>query len=168
MKIIDDFLPEEDFAKLQEIILGDDFAWFYNKTIAYDSDDETVPYQFTHSVFDDKVGVQSGAIELFKDLFVKIGIDTLIKAKLNLGPRVTQPEEGGWHTDYPKYMKHKTAVFFLNTNNGYTKFEDGTVVESVANRFAEFDSDQPHTGVSQTDTQVRVVLNLNYILEDNE
>ena len=59
-------------------------------------------------------------------------------------------------------FRGKTAIFYLNTNNGYTLFEDGTKIESVANRLLTFDANLPHTGTSCTDKQFRCVLNINY------
>jgi len=55
-------------------------------------------------------------------------------------------------------------VLYLNTNNGYTLFEDGRQVDSVANRIVFFDATLPHSGVHCTDTEQRIVLNLNMIL----
>ena len=58
----------------------------------------------------------------------------------------------------------KTGILYLNTNDGYTEFEDGKIVNSVANRFVEFPSNILHRGVSQTDTEWRSVINFNYFI----
>ena len=50
----------------------------------------------------------------------------------------------------------------MNTNNGYTKFEDGTKIESVANRMVSFPTNTQHKGTSCTDQKTRVVINFNY------
>ena len=55
-----------------------------------------------------------------------------------------------------------TAVFYVNTNNGYTIFESGEKVSSVENRMVIFDSNILHTGTTCTDERVRCVLNFNY------
>ena len=55
-----------------------------------------------------------------------------------------------------------TAIFYVNTNNGYTKFEDETIVESVANRVVTFPANMKHTGTSCTDEKTRVIINFNY------
>jgi hypothetical protein len=93
-------------------------------------------------------------------LLNKINPKEILRVKANLGTRTSTHIEGGMHTD--SKMKHTTAIFYLNTNNGYTKFEDGTIVESIENRLVVFNSDLLHSGFSQTDTNIRVVLNLNY------
>ena len=51
----------------------------------------------------------------------------------------------------------------MNTNNGYTRFEDGTKVESVANRMVTFPNQMMHTGTTTTDSEYRLVINLNYV-----
>ena len=56
-----------------------------------------------------------------------------------------------------------SAIFYLNTNNGYTKFEDGTIISSIENRLVTFPSTMLHTGTSCTDTKYRLVLNLVYV-----
>ena len=67
----------------------------------------------------------------------------------------------GFHNDWD-YEDSKTSIFYVNTNDGYTEFEDGTVVESVENRLVTFPSPLKHTGTSCTDTSRRMVININY------
>ena len=64
------------------------------------------------------------------------------------------------HVDFK--FPHKTAVFYVNTNNGYTEFEDGTKVESVENRIVFFDGSKPHNSSTCTDQKIRVVVSINY------
>ena len=66
------------------------------------------------------------------------------------------------HTDVS--FDCRTAVYYINSNNGYTYFENGEKVESVANRLVAFPSQMKHGGTTCTDTQTRVVINLNYLL----
>jgi hypothetical protein len=61
-----------------------------------------------------------------------------------------------------KALKHKTAIFYINTNNGYTEFNDGTKVDSVENRMLIFPSKLSHRAVAQTDEDQRIVINFNY------
>lgn len=171
MQIEDDFLDASTFKTIQNLVLSDYFPWFYNRSILYgnvdDNDYEKEHFQFTHRLFDKEAGgVLSEAISEFDPLFEKIGMKELLRAKLNLGYRAEEAYQGGWHTDLKTspYKTLTTAVFYLNTNNGYTEFKDGTIVDSIENRIAAFDTSLEHTGVSQTDKQVRVLLNLNYIV----
>ena len=57
----------------------------------------------------------------------------------------------------------KTAVFYINTNDGYTEFENGVRVSSVANRVCIFDSNLNHRGTTHSEGgHQRVVVNFNY------
>ena len=56
-----------------------------------------------------------------------------------------------------------TAIYYVNTNNGYTYFEDGQKVESVENRLVIMPSNLPHAGATCTDELRRVVINFNYL-----
>ena len=57
----------------------------------------------------------------------------------------------------------KTSIMYLNDNDGYTKFEDGTKVQSVANTMVTFPNDIRHTGSTCTNSNCRLVLNFNYV-----
>ena len=60
-----------------------------------------------------------------------------------------------------------TAIFYINTNNGYTEFENGEKIESVANRLIMFPSNIKHRGVTQTDEQTRIMINFNFLKRRN-
>ena len=58
-----------------------------------------------------------------------------------------------------------TAIYYVNTNNGYTEFEsNGMKVNSVENRLVIFDSNEKHRAVTATDTSRRSVINFNYFI----
>jgi hypothetical protein len=88
---------------------------------------------------------------------------SIIRIKANLLTKESTIVEHGLHTDIPDLkIPCKTAIFYINTNNGYTIFEDGTKINSLENRLVIFDSNIPHSGSSCTDAKVRCVINLNY------
>mgnify|MGYP002012765708 CR=1 FL=1 len=74
------------------------------------------------------------------------------------------PEKSEFHTDYIELNKDvKTAILYINTNDGYTEFESGVRVSSVANRVCIFDSNLRHRGTTHTEgDQQRIVVNFNY------
>jgi hypothetical protein len=86
----------------------------------------------------------------------------LIKAKLNRTRSRDRHIEYGLHVDTHR-SGALTVVFYLNDNNGYTLFEDGSRVMSRANRMVVFNASTRHTGASCTDAPHRLVLNLNLI-----
>jgi len=85
----------------------------------------------------------------------------LLKAKINLTPKTNTVYEHGFHTDI-KEPDVLTAIYYLNTNNGYTAFRDGSKIESIANRMVIFDGSTEHSGTTCTDADSRLVLNINY------
>ena len=52
----------------------------------------------------------------------------------------------------------------MNTNNGFTLFENGEKVKSVANRLMIFDGLEKHCSVVQTDETARYIININLLL----
>ena len=98
-------------------------------------------------------------------LIEKINPSSLLRIKGNLTTRTKEIVEYGNHRDYEiKNESLKTAVFYINTNNGYTLFENGDKVDSVENRLVIFDTPMLHTGTSCTDEKTRVLLNFNFYL----
>ena len=92
---------------------------------------------------------------------------SLWRIKANLLIRTPNIVENTFHVDIGDFSEEKlkqwtTSILYINTNNGYTKFEDGTKVESVANRMVIFPSNMKHTGTSCTDEKRRIVINFNY------
>ncbi len=92
--------------------------------------------------------------------------DTILKMKLNLYPNQGTPTKFGLHTDtMPPDPDVITSVFNFHTSNGYTKIlspdKSETLAPSIANSIVIFDNPLPHAGVSQTDIDRRIVLNMN-------
>tara|TARA_B000000557_G_C20776603_1_gene444486 strand:- start:1012 stop:1383 length:372 start_codon:yes stop_codon:yes gene_type:complete len=86
----------------------------------------------------------------------------------------SEPYESEYHVDWENEENIKSnmqaAIYYVNTNNGYTDFKDGEEVrkvESVANRMVFFDAELPHRGVSSTDTRYRSVINFNWFTWSN-
>lgn len=76
-----------------------------------------------------------------------------------------KPYVGTFHVDSvnPYLVENtKTAILYLNTNNGGTQFKDGTFVQSKANTLVKFPCNTFHAGVHCTDAKLRYVMNLNY------
>ena len=167
VSITDDFLAEDDFVVLRDTIIGD-MAWYFSTT-KVDPDNEeqsTSPGQFIHTIYDKNVP-NSPIYDSFVPMLKQLEVDVLIRIKMNLNPRLPEPFYSLFHIDFNVMEKPvtlcKTSIFYINTNNGYTEFEDGTKAESVANRLVSFQTNTKHRGVTQTDEQTRIVINFNYL-----
>ena len=174
MKIEDNFLDQEEFDKIQQFMIWDlpsAFPWFYSNAIDFVGSDylynnDVDNFQFIH-IFYKESAPRSSTIEFLDPILVKINPLSLWRIKANLLTRTPNIVENKFHTDMPFLSEEKlkqwtTSIFYVNTNNGYTKFEDGTKVESIANRMVTFPSNMKHTGTSCTDEKTRVVINFNY------
>ena len=167
MKIEDNFLDQEKFDELQTIMMGGDFSWFYRTIIDYQDDEDK--YQFVH-VFYRVPSPRSAYFEKMRPILEIMNPLSLFRIKANLLTRTHNIVENEFHVDMDGILEEKqklwtTSIFYINTNNGYTEFEDGTKVESVANRIVIFPSNMKHKGTSCTDEKTRVVMNFNYYLQ---
>ena len=168
MKIEDNFLEQNVFDKLQALILGEEFAWCYCDVIDFIDDEDK--FQFFHFFYDKYVPI-SDNIKIINPIIGKIRLVSIIKIKANLLTKTPKIVENAFHVDMDYLSEEKlkqitTSIFYVNTNNGYTKFEDGTIVESIENRLITFPANVKHTGTSCTDQKTRVVINFNYYLTD--
>jgi hypothetical protein len=158
-KIIDNFLDDASFKNIKSQMLGSYFPWFYND-MKTDYLESLYNFQFTH-VFYDNYKPNSNMFDLLTPLIQKIKPSALIRIKANLTPVTDNVIVYDYHVDYND-INCKTAIFYLNTNNGSTIFKNGTKINSLENRFVCFDSELLHTGTSCTDEKIRCVININY------
>ena len=103
-----------------------------------------------------------GGIKDILDLFgEKLNSNNLHRIKANLRPRsFFSRSGGGYHVDGCP-CSH-TSIYYINTNNGYTKFKNKGKVKSVENRMVVFSSHLEHQGYTCSDQLNRVVVNFNY------
>ena len=161
MKIIDNFLPEEELKELQDVMMGPSFPWYYNNCVAFK---EVVPspheYYFTHMFFWDTTQSKYNEI-ITRIILPKFKWFSLKRIKGNLYASTNKKVTFDYHTDY--HFKHKGMIFSLNTCNGGTILSNGEVIKSVANRALFFDPSKKHTCTNCTDTKGRFNININYV-----
>ena len=169
MKVVDDFLSKKDLKSLQYTMLGPDFSWYYNPFIdSYlkpNLAEDLGKFQFTHSLYRANRPMSDFFGEWFDMLIYPIiGEGILDRIKANLLIRTPEIIENEFHVDVkPATKPFTSAIFYVNTNNGYTKFKDGTKVESVENRLVTFPVNKKHTGTTCTNKNVRIVINFLYM-----
>ena len=156
LQVIDNFLGDYQFKQLESFLFSKEFPWYYYDNII--SGDNR--YQFIHMLYDSELGVTSAAYEMMYSCLNKLNVRKLLRIKANLRPQTLFHRSGGYHIDTENVT---TAILYLNTCNGYTRFKKGgKVVKSVANRLVKFDSNLEHTGYTSTNKKRRVVINFNY------
>ena len=162
--IIDNFLDTKIFDELKFKLLSNTFDWYYNDYILYKDENtkkDSQNYQLIHFFYKENHGITSESFFIIKPILDKLNIKLLLRVKANLNPKTeTTKIIGDYHIDSD--MNNTTAIFYVNTNNGYTKFQNGKKVNSVSNRLVLFNSNLKHVGFSCTDQNVRVLININF------
>lgn len=166
IKTIDDFITSEELDLILTNTIEDTYFpfFYYNDKVqvSNENSDQHHNYQLVHTFYVDG-RPNSDRIQIFDPIFKKLNVGSLCKVKLNLQMKSEELLEFESHCDMgPDFTNCKTAVFYLNDNNGYTKFENGEIVESKKNRCVIFDQNIPHTGSTCTNSKYRLVLNINY------
>ena len=168
-EVIDNFLPEYQFKQLQSMILSEEFPWYFNNRITEDQRNKSIKYQFIHKLYDlYSCGGSTEYVEFGDELKTKLSlicnllkVNILYKIKVNARPKsFFKRSSGGFHID--NAGADHTSIFYINTNNGYTKFMKGGKVKSVENRMVIFPSDLYHQGFTCSDKQRKVVINFNF------
>ena len=165
MKILDNVLEQARFNGFQHLMISKDFPWYYRDWVDYVV--TTDKFMFCHVFYYDGVPC-SKYFKFIEPILELIKPISIFRIKANLLTKTPNIVENAFHVDMPDISEEKqkqwtTSIFYMNTNNGYTKFEDGTIVESVTNRLVTFPANLKHTGTSCTDKKTRIVINFNYL-----
>jgi hypothetical protein len=157
--VVDDLLPHDVFLSIRNHIMGYDFPWFYQDDVTGSEKGNLSSFYFTHQ-FVYETTMNSSYYSIISPLVSKINHSKIIRIKSNFYPNLGREIENEWHSDYD--YSHKGAIFYINDNNGYTILEDGTKIESRANRILFFDPSIKHKSTHCTDAKSRVNINFNY------
>ena len=168
MEIIDNFLSQPLYDSFQQMFSKEIFPWYWNHEKTYEDyyppKVNVIPFctelenhQFIHAFYLNNERTSNWNID---PLLQHLNPTTVLRAKANLNVHTDEIVRYGFHID--TQHESKTAIYYLNTNNGCTLFEDGTRVDSIGNRLLIFDSKMLHCGTTCTDQKRRMVININY------
>jgi hypothetical protein len=170
MKIFDNFLPSESFHFVQSQLLSPGWPWYFQDTVDHPEDSDNLKKsQFCYQLY--RNHTWQGAGETVVSPFLPyIKPLSLVRVKANLQVRTETTQQNSFHVDLldpdlEPYDNLLTAIYYVNTNDGVTVFENSPEVKSVANRMVVFPSRTRHTGTTCTDQKRRVVINFNYFPE---
>ena len=117
---VDNFLSNEDLQTVKNIVLDENFAWYWNDKV-YDTEllNDKKNFYFSHILYlnEPKSNFYYNLIDFF---WSKMEIKALSRIKVNCYPNNIFFEHG-YHFDRP--YPHKGAIFCLNTCDGYTKLK---------------------------------------------
>ena len=168
VNIEDNFLELDDFYRLQSaMIRNPHFPWGYVDYVDYkDKVDILDTFQFEHWFYGLPIGPMSSEFSLIEPCLEIFNDFAMWRVKANLLTKTPKIVPNDYHVDTdlkPHKLKQWTnSILYVNTNDGYTEFEDGTKVESIENRMITFPADMKHRGTSCTDKKIRVVINFLY------
>lgn len=172
IEVFDDYLGPVEHDRLCSYFMGNydkgDIAnsccWIFNNGISYKGDGH---FQHIHQLFSSHQ-IISPAWSLVEPIIAKEEAIAIARVKANMLVRTPEVEvfDDCFHCDFDCSMSHMTtAIYYINTNNGFTLFEDGTKVESVSNRLVRFPSNLKHTGSTCSNADRRILINFNYFTE---
>jgi len=158
MKIIKNFVEPNVFRHMKDLVFSHSFPYFYVPTVG--SVRDRSDFMFQHLLFFDNKQNSDHFNLLMSPLLGRLDFNFLIRAKLNCYTKKDKFIYTDLHTDF--YEPHFVALFSLNTCNGFTYFEDTKEkVPSIENQMCIFDGSRRHCSVAQTDTDLRINININ-------
>jgi len=181
MKVIDNYLDKDTFKKITDLVLSDNFPWFYNENITQDKSNQHVfSYGFTH-IFHDGQKRNTYYSELIlpitKQIQTTVNGGDILRSRLDMTMSVSGKYMHNPHIDYP--YDNITTIFYLNDSDGDTVLfnEYGNDINTVykrerlteinrvspkANRLLIYDGNRLHTGNSPVNHKRRILLNSNF------
>lgn len=172
-KVIDNFLSEEEFYKIKNLIVySNSFPFYISNTVSFpessaESSKENRYWDsyIAHMIYEDNVPC-SDSYNLFDNIFLnkfkemKI-IRSLLRIKVNYYPATEEVKEHHQHVDSD--FESTGAIYSLNTCDGFTRLYDGTKIESIQNRIVFFDASKPHNSSTTSNSKGRYNINFNFI-----
>ena len=168
MQIKKNLLPARYFNKLKHLVTGSAFPWYFtNQTVSYPGVKEDKHFMFVHVLYNT---IPPAPIShLFKEFepilyFLDFPIKELLRMKLNLYTNQNKKIKHVRHTDvYDEKNKPRENVTLSILN--FITCNGGTIIKdkkypSNENELLIFDNLNKHSGVVQTDTQTRIILNI--------
>lgn len=173
--LVEDFLPMSIAERIHGIMADGLFPWYYNPSNVAEDIDNNIKasnnFYFNHVWYKDNlVNSEQMNYELKyiqKEIEKLIGKNNLYRIKANLYTNQGNQIEYGKHIDILTDEFFWTAIYNVNTCNGYTVFDDkdkniNEKLLSVKNQLILFDGRIQHYAVTQDDTNERIVINFVY------
>ena len=171
LKVIDNFLPENDFNTLINTTINrrdgfqTEFRVISNVENPGVHDENYWSWYLVNMIYYEDIPqneIYPNICNLFIPRFQHIAnFKTMIRIKMNAYPHTDVVKEHEKHIDFD--YEHTGAIFSLNTCDGYTKFSDGTKVESLANRIVFFDASKKHQSTTTSNAKLRYNINFNFL-----
>lgn len=161
IEVKDNHLSLQKLQDLENFMLSNEFPYYYNINIAGEDDTKTDTYMFNHLLILNNKEYSNVGKKITNIIMNGISYNTILRSKVNLYLKSDSLKLHEFHKDNEDEST-KIALFSINTNNGYTEFEDGTIIKSVKNRLILFSCKLKHRSTNTTDKRHRLNININY------
>ena len=171
MQIIDNFLSKTYFKEIQNILLSDNFPWFYydNISVVKENSKNLTNFGFAH-VFINNGENNSQLVDFIKPAMFKImdvtNCNTILRCRADMTVNTAMPTIHDPHTDYKQ--PNVASIIYMNESDGDTifykddKLEVINRVSPVPNRLVILKGHNLHTGCGPTKFKKRILINSNF------
>lgn len=158
---VTNFLDKEKSQFIKDYMTSVKFPWLYSNCSTKIGDGNSM---FSNVLYSDNQENKYYS-PICEDLIKHISPLEIIRIKANLTTNVdTYRNVFDYHTDFENIENGLTSIYYVNTNNGGTAFENGKFVKSEQNKIVTFPMNLKHRTVPHTDNNYeRIVININYI-----
>jgi len=158
-KIIENLLEENELKNIEDILYSNEFPWYYSKDIITGKSDS---FMFFHLFMKENNITSPYFFKIILPIICKFKkeINIIYRARINCFTNQNKKIKLGQHNDHP--FDHKVLLFYVNTNNGITNLNNKVNIPSIRNNLAMIDGNVPHEIVTQTDTDIRLTINITY------
>ena len=164
LKEYNNFLPIEEFKKLQNLIFHLDFPWRIRQSMT----DLDKNIYFTYSFFNHYKVNSDFYEEYIIPILTKLKCVSPMEIRANMFLNKLF-DKSGWHTDFN--FNNLTAILYLNDCNGGTELqfnEKIKFIKATENKMIVFSSNTKHRVCTSTDVDRRYILNFNYYSYETE
>jgi len=163
-EVIDNFIEQRIFDDLSNQMITPQFPWYPSNIDTDDHERNALRnMQFVHYFYENNMAMDG--CQMVFPILQKLDPIAVLRIKANITLQHDTQLEHDMHVDITNTDEPfvKIAILYMNTCNGYTLLEDGTKINSVANRLVKFPNSMKHTSCTCSDQTYRMVINFNYI-----
>ena len=158
IQVIDNFLDKNIHKNIKDVFLSRTFPWYFLNGVTFENDND---FFFVHDFYWDKQVLSNYFHDLILPIIGQIKFNNIVRIKANCYTKNNKKQEHLYHTDFD--FNHNVMLYSINSNNGYTEFKTGEKILSTENRLIIFPGNLEHKSVTQTNTPLRVNININTI-----
>ena len=158
LNVINNFLDNDEFWKINKTVTANNFPWFL--------EDESFYHHLIKPLDNDKYENSFFISLVLNKITEKIKPKKILKAYLNLTSKTNKVNEIDKQRE-PINLNNRSYVgfFFINTCNGKIEISGGNEIDTVENRLVTFPINTAYFHSSHTDEQYKIFLKIVYTVD---